>query len=103
MRFDAEGFPKRLKAIRHARGMTQGELAEKSGITQTTICHYEKGVIYPSLYNFTLIANALDTSADILVGTIPLTCEGCRYEIVDDYKLPCISCSRNKADLFVGD
>lgn len=34
---------KRLRRLREERTMTQRELAEKSGITQATIVHAEKG------------------------------------------------------------
>lgn len=38
-----EGFGERLKMLREARGLSQSELAELSGVEQPTISNYETG------------------------------------------------------------
>lgn len=48
--------------------MTQGELAVKAGLDPSVISHFEKGVRAPSLANFTRLADALEVSADYLLG-----------------------------------
>lgn len=48
-------------------GMTQEELAEKSGVPRTTISHYERGARDPRVSNLLKIARALDTTIEMLV------------------------------------
>ncbi len=58
----------RIYELRKAQGMTQGQLAEKCGITQNQISRYERGAITPLADVLATIAAALDTSADYLLG-----------------------------------
>ncbi len=48
--------------------MTQGELAEKCGISMTTIARIETNVHSPKLETLVLIARALGTTTDELLG-----------------------------------
>ena len=43
-----EQFGRELKFIRKKRGMTQAELAAKSGLSQATISRFEKGLQSPT-------------------------------------------------------
>ena len=53
-------------AIKHS-GMTQVELAAKLHITQSTIAHYIKGDILPSLEIFANLCEVLDVSPEYLL------------------------------------
>lgn len=58
---------KKLKQIRHERGISQKELSEKTGLTRQTIHNIENGKQYPTLYNIIKIAEALKISVDELL------------------------------------
>ena len=59
----------RILAARKMRGMTQDELAEKSGYSsRTTIAKIEKGEVDLTTTKIILIANALDVSPRYLMG-----------------------------------
>lgn len=57
-----------LEHYRLMKGMTQTELAEKSGVLQTEISRAEKGVKDLKGANWVSIAKALDCSVDELLG-----------------------------------
>lgn len=57
----------RIKQLREARGMTQFELAEASGIHRVTIARYEIGDIGISLENAAKIAAALGCTVNDLI------------------------------------
>lgn len=59
---------KRLKAARNAKKWTQGELAKKVNTTKGTISNYENNHSTPSNEMLLLLASALDTSVDYLLG-----------------------------------
>ncbi len=40
---------KNIKKLRKSKGMTQAKLAEKLGLTRSSVGNYEKGVLLPSL------------------------------------------------------
>lgn len=61
-------FSKTLKDLRLARKLTQGQLAEKSGVTLTAISGWELGRTKPTADSIAALANGLDVSADILLG-----------------------------------
>ncbi|MDJ0766853.1 MAG: helix-turn-helix transcriptional regulator [Myxococcota bacterium] len=67
----------RLKRIRTERGLSQADLAERSGLKVNDISRYERGAVSPNLENFVKIANALEVSADTLLfdGTSPASSE----------------------------
>ncbi len=58
----------RVLQLRKAQGMSQGDLAVKCGIAQTQVSKYERGTVTPSANALAAIADALDTSADYLLG-----------------------------------
>lgn len=53
-----------LRSIRKSNKMSQIELAEKSGIKQSTISQYECGSRKPSIKNAKRLADALGISLD---------------------------------------
>ena len=57
-----------LKTIREKAGLTQEELAEKTGICQTGISRVEKGVSDFVGQRWKIIAKALECSIDDLIG-----------------------------------
>lgn len=66
--YKPEGFSERLTELRKSRGLTQRELAKRTGISQPTICHYESGKIFPSILLVIDIANFFGVSVNFLVG-----------------------------------
>lgn len=60
-------FGKRLKKIRKEAGITQKELADKIGVSRTTIAGYETEGKEPSYDNLIKIARALNCSLDVLL------------------------------------
>lgn len=61
-------FKQRLKARREEMGLTQEELANKLGCKQQTVAAWETGMNKPNTDALTILADALDCSADYLLG-----------------------------------
>lgn len=61
-------FAKRLIDIRERRKLSQAELASKAGLQPAAIGHFEKQRRSPSFHNVRKIAQALNVSADYLLG-----------------------------------
>ena len=57
-----------IQRIRKERGMTQEELADKSGITSNTVSRIERGLLIPALPTLIDICNALGTGADSILA-----------------------------------
>jgi transcriptional regulator with XRE-family HTH domain len=66
-------FGVRLFHARGALSLTQDELAERSGLQQSTIAHYEAGRREPNLSNLRRLVRATGQSADYLIATRPGT------------------------------
>lgn len=62
-------FGQRLRNLREIAGLTQQELANRSGIHYTAIAHFEAGRRKPDLTNLIILINTLNVSADLLLGT----------------------------------
>ena len=61
-------FARRLLKIKHNnKGYDQKELAEASGISESTISHYMKGTRTPKAENLVRLAKALDCTVDELI------------------------------------
>ncbi|MBS1624704.1 MAG: helix-turn-helix transcriptional regulator [Bacteroidetes bacterium] len=60
-------FGKRLIALRKEQGITQSELARRSGKDRQNIYRLEKGEINPTLFQLTEIASALNIGLAELV------------------------------------
>lgn len=58
----------RVKALRLMRGMNQTELAEKSGVADSTISSIERGERYGIVTTYLYLAEALDVSIGELLG-----------------------------------
>lgn len=64
-------FAERLRYARETlRGLTQGQLAEKTGLPATSISHFEnsEGTRKPSFDNLRRLAKALEVTTDYLLG-----------------------------------
>lgn len=66
----SEIFPKRLRAARERRGLSQGELAERAGWQASAVSHFETGTRKPSFDNLKRLADALDVTTDYLLGRV---------------------------------
>lgn len=58
----------RLKSLLEKRGMSQRDLAEKSGLTEAAICRYLKGERIPRSPAMAAMASALGVTMDYLAG-----------------------------------
>lgn len=61
-------FKERLKERREQLGFSQSSLAERVCVTQQVIAAYEKGIRKPNSDIVIELCNALDCSADYLLG-----------------------------------
>lgn len=59
---------KNIKQLRKARGLTQKELADKLGVTQSAVGNWEAGIRNPRAADLLNIAEALE----VPVGTVVL-------------------------------
>lgn len=59
---------KRMRALRRAKDLTQGQLAVICQCSQATIANIEQGRREPSIDLVNRIANALDTTIDFLLN-----------------------------------
>lgn len=57
-----------LREIRQSRGLTQGELASKSGVSRLTIWNFEGGKFLPRSRTLERVASALEVPVERLVG-----------------------------------
>lgn len=63
-------FGKSLRARRHALGLSQEELAHRSGITMRYVSLLETGKRVPTILVFVALARALDLSGQAFMGDI---------------------------------
>lgn len=61
-------FKGRLKELRKAKGISQVTLADRLGLSKSTIGMYETGDISPSLDALNLIADYFNVDMDYLLG-----------------------------------
>ena len=57
-----------IRAKRKEKNMTQKELAEKVGLTASTITKYEKGLLEPNIETLNKIADVLNVTINDLIG-----------------------------------
>lgn len=63
-------FKDRLRAARDFREWSQNDLAERAQLPPSSIAHFESGSRKPSFDNLHRLANALEVSADYLLGRV---------------------------------
>lgn len=61
-------FQSRFQTALDNSGLTPAELSRKSGISESTICHYRKGMYKPKNKKLYILAEALGVSAGWLMG-----------------------------------
>lgn len=60
-----------IQRLRLEKGMTQEDLAIKSGVSYTTLIKIERGSVQnPTVLTIKKIANALEVTVDIILGNI---------------------------------
>lgn len=67
----SSNFATRLKDIRNKKGLTQKQLADKLGISSSTIGMYEQNNRMPSSEILSEMCNIFDVSIDYLLGRTP--------------------------------
>ncbi len=65
-----EEFRVRLRNARDSRGLSQADLARKTGLQPAAISHFETGQRTPSFANLRKLSDALNVSIDYLLGRI---------------------------------
>ncbi|MCK9485107.1 MAG: helix-turn-helix domain-containing protein [Dehalococcoidia bacterium] len=60
----------RIRTWRQRRGVSQAELAERVGVTQSSLSNYENGKRDVSVYILMEIAGALEVELEDLTGTV---------------------------------
>ena len=58
----------KIKEMRNAAGLRQVDLAEKLGVTQSTVCSWETGAAMPQASLLPKLADALGCTIDALFG-----------------------------------
>lgn len=62
------GFSDKLKALRKAKHLTQAQLAERLGISKSTVSSYEKDIADPSVSVLLDLCAVLNVKSDYLLG-----------------------------------
>ena len=73
MNFDSKVLGQRMKVLLAASNMSQAELAEKCGQSIQTINSYANGTMVPSIDKVCRLAEALETTPNVLCGLSELT------------------------------
>lgn len=63
-------FKERLRAAREMRGLSQADLAFKTGLPPSSIAHFEGGKRKPSFDNLRKLSEALEVTTDYLLGRV---------------------------------
>lgn len=64
-------YMERLRALREDNGLTQSQIAEVLGTSQTMYARYERGANELPLRHFIVLCRFYNISADVLLGTTP--------------------------------
>lgn len=65
-------FGLNLQSLRELRGLTQAALGKRAGMAAASVSHFETGQRMPSLESLIKLSDALEVSADVLLGRAPL-------------------------------
>jgi len=58
----------RIRELRKARNLNQDQLAELASLNRVTVAKYESGRVEPGAQALSRIADALEVSADVILG-----------------------------------
>lgn len=61
-------FSTKLKELREERGLSQAQLAKETGLSQSAIAHWEKGIRVPNSIAIITLAYYFDVSTDYILG-----------------------------------
>lgn len=61
-------FPRRLKSAMFEKNINAKQLADKVGVHKNHISYYVRGIYFPQMSMLWAICDALDVSADWLMG-----------------------------------
>lgn len=65
-------FGERLTTLRKRHGLTQEEVAFRSGLHVAAVCHFERNRRSPSLRNIQRLCSALNVSPNLLIPPLPI-------------------------------
>lgn len=71
----------KIREFRKSQGLTQEQLANKAGLSQSAICRLERSPGDSPLRHFVLVSKALD------IGVSDLTKAGTTWQVDEGYKL----------------
>ncbi len=63
-----EEFVKRLKELRSEKRLSQAQLAQETGLSQSAIAYWETRKGLPNAYAVIILARFFDVSTDYLLG-----------------------------------
>ena len=69
MTIDYRDFGQRVRALRRAKGLTQEDLAQKTGISPSFLGHIERGSRICSLETLCALCNVLETNPHYLLAS----------------------------------
>jgi transcriptional regulator with XRE-family HTH domain len=69
-------IPEKVREMRERRLLTQAELAERAGMTESTVNRIEQGLQQPRITTVRKIADALGVNGEELVVWVALSEEG---------------------------
>ena len=61
----------RIKELRKACHMSQGDVGKALGVTNTSVCNWERGVCTPRIPEIKLLADLFNCSMSDLTGIVP--------------------------------
>lgn len=64
-------FGEQIRALRQGAGLTQQQLADKLGVTKSTVSYYEQAVRFPSTDVIISLAEVFHVTTDQLLGLEP--------------------------------
>lgn len=85
---DTPGLGERIRGARIARNLSQVELAQRVGVSQATIAHWETGAHAPRPAMVDRLATALETDAETLVADAPRAPPAGAFDAFDYLKTP---------------
>lgn len=91
-------FSERLKELRLQHNLSMAQLAQKTGITDATICKWENDLTEPKASNLLSIAHYFEVSIDFLLGL-----ENDFGAKMYDTPKPLIKCTSQKESTFLMD
>ncbi len=66
---------RRLRALLEHRGLPHDELRRITGVSESAVSSWMNAHSYPTIEQLVMICDALDVSADVLLGRAPLVLE----------------------------